>query len=115
MRAIVDAFVARVHADFVVGFLFEGRDLARIAQHELELASGHLGGPLRYAGRPLGQVHRPLRINGGQFRRRMAILARVLEERGVPEETAARWLAHDRKLERVVTDGTDCVGSPVSS
>lgn len=113
VRALVEAFVDRFFGDLVIGFLFEGKDRARIVQHELELASVHLGGPLRYAGRPVGEVHRPLRINAGQFRRRLAILRHVLRERGVPEAVVDAWIAHDRRLERVVTDGTDCLGPAV--
>lgn len=109
VRGHVGAFVDRVFDDFVIGFLFEGRDRDRIVQHELEHASTHLGGPLTYQGRPVGAVHRPLRINAGQFRRRLAILRHVLTERGVPPDIVARWVAADARLERAITDGSDCV------
>lgn len=105
---LMQAFVKRVAADFIIGFLFEGRDLERIARHEAELAVSHLGGPGRYSGRPLGASHRPLRINRGHFRRRLAILRVVLEEQGVPAEVRERWVAHDASLESVITDGTEC-------
>ena len=36
-------------------------------------------------------------------------LRTVLRDRGAPEDVVERWIAHDRKLESVVTDGTDCV------
>lgn len=110
VRRIVQAQVGRNFEDFVIGFLFQGKDQAHIVQREVELASTHLGGPLRYGGRGMGSAHRPLKINRGQFRRRMAILAHVLREQGVDEAIAARWLEHDRKMEPVITDGTDCLG-----
>ncbi|HHO54706.1 MAG TPA: hypothetical protein ENK18_28500, partial [Deltaproteobacteria bacterium] len=107
------AFVSRMHGDFIVGYLFEGRALDRIVQHEAELAISHLGGEASYTGRPIGAVHRPLRINRGHFRRRLAILRTLLSERGVPEDIIERWIAHDAALEAVVTDGIDCVpGGP---
>lgn len=109
VRAHVQAFVDRVFADLIIGFMFEGKDRVRIVQHELEHASTHLGGPLGYRGRPLAPTHRPLRVNRGQFRRRLAILRTVLRERGVDEPVIARWIAHDARLESVITDGSDCL------
>ena len=109
LRRVVEAFVDRFYDDFIIGFLFVGRDKAKIARHEAELAAAHLGGPRRYAGRPLGEAHGPLKINRGHFRRRLAILEHVLREQGVPEDVIARWVAHDRRLERIVTTGVDCV------
>lgn len=103
------AFLDRVFDDFIIGFLFVGKDKERILRHEVELASLHLGGPLGYTGRGIGQAHRPLRINRGQFRRRLAILRTVLQEQQVDEDIVQRWISHDQKLESVVTDGTDCV------
>lgn len=112
VRHLMARFVERVAGDFIVGFLFEGRDLERIATHEAELAIAHLGGAGVYNGRPIGQVHRPLRINRGHFRRRLAILRTVLGEAQVDPEIIQRWVAHDAALEPVVTDGTECVPPP---
>ncbi len=106
---IVHVLVQRFARDFIIGFLFEGRDLVRIERHELELARVHLGGPGRYGGRPLGAVHKPLRINRGHFRRRLAVLRTVLEAEGVPADIVQRWVERERGLESVITDGTDCV------
>ena len=114
LRAVVHTFVDRLFGDFIVGFLFEGRDRARIRLHEFELASRHLGGPHRYEGRPIGALHRPLRINRGQFRRRLGLLRTVLRECSVPEEVIERWVEHDRRLEAVITDGTDCLPDPTA-
>lgn len=107
--AALREFLDRVFDDLIIGFLFAGKDKERILRHEIELAATHLGGPPGYHGRGIGSVHRPLRINRGQFRRRLAILRTVLRDRGAPEDVVERWIAHDRKLESVVTDGTDCV------
>jgi hemoglobin len=108
LALILDDFVDRMAKDFIIGWLFEGRDLARIKTHELGFASAHLGGGRRYEGRPLGRVHQPLAINRGMFQRRLALLATVLRDHEVGEDIIERWLAHDRRLEPVVTDGTDC-------
>ncbi len=108
VRLLIDALVDRFSDDLIIGFHFEGRDLDRIKSHELGLASLHLGGKLTYQGRPLASAHRPLRINKGQFRRRLALLRTVLCARGVPDDIVDRWIAHDARFESAITDGTDC-------
>ena len=109
VRAIVTEFVEQVHADFIIGFFFEGRDRERILTHEIEHASRVLGGDVAYTGRPVAQVHPPLRINRGHFQRRLAILRTVLSRRGVDAGIVDRWLAAEAQFESVVTDGTECV------
>ncbi len=109
MRAVVAGFVDRFFADDIIGYLFQGRDRERIIQHELELASRHLGGDLSYTGRGISQVHQPLRISSGHFRRRLALLRQALLRHDVPVDVVDAWVAHDARLESVITDGTDCV------
>ena len=108
LEAIVGRLVAHFFDDFIIGYLFTGKDPARIAAHELELARAHLGGPSAYSGRPLPEVHKPLRINRGHFRRRLAIVAHVLREEGVDEAIVEEWLSHERALEPAIVDGSDC-------
>lgn len=109
LRRVVDRFVDRFFADFIIGFLFEGKDRARIKIHEAALAAAHLGGPKAYAGRPLGEAHLPLKINKGHFRRRLAILRQVLAEEGVPADVIGHWIATEQALEPVITTNLDCV------
>ncbi len=108
LRAVVDRFVRRMANDFVIGFFFAGRDLERIVAHEYEHAAIALGAAVPYTGRPLASSHRPMKINAGHFRRRLALLRNEIEAAGIPEDIRDRWLAHQRALEAVVTDGTDC-------
>jgi hemoglobin len=109
IEGLVERFVRRSASDFIIGFFFEGKDLDRIIRHETELACGFLGGPSTYTGRSLEAVHKPLKINRGHFRRRLAILKTTLTEAGVDEEITARWIAHNQgEEERVVVD-RDCV------
>lgn len=114
VRALVDAFLDLVFADFIIGFQFVGKDQARIREHEATHAIALLGGPKAYSGRPIGAVHQPLKINAGQFRRRLVLLRSALRSAGVPDDVAERWVAAEAKLEAVVTDGTDCVEDPTS-
>ena len=108
LEALIGVFVDLVFDDFIIGYLFEGRDRARIVRHEIEHAAAHLGGPRAYSGRPIPEVHQPLRINAGHFRRRLAILRTVLRERAVDEDIIDRWVASNQRLQAAITDGTDC-------
>ncbi|MCB9797967.1 MAG: group 1 truncated hemoglobin [Alphaproteobacteria bacterium] len=108
LRAIVQDFIGRVSADFIIGFMFQGKDLQRIIDKEVELAARHLGGEAPYTGRPIAQVHRPLPINRGHFRRRLAFLRTTLAAHGVAEDIAARWISANEALEAAVTNGMDC-------
>lgn len=108
IERLMDVFVDRVADDMIIGFLFVGRDLSRIKRHEASLAAQHRGGPAAYTGRPLGQVHKPLRINRGHFRRRLALLRTVLLEEGVDADIVDRWIQHERRLEEAIVDGSDC-------
>jgi len=108
VERLVRAFVHRFAQDFIIGYLFEGRDLERIILHETEHALQHLGAEVAYTGRPIAAVHRPLRINAGHFRRRLAILRTVLTEQGVRPPVIDRWIQADRQLMAAIVDGTDC-------
>lgn len=113
VRAIVDRFVDRQFDDRIIGFFFAGKDRARVKQFEYEHAASILGAPVVYGGRPIPALHRPLRINAGQFRRRLALLRQEIEAAGLPADVEALWLDAQRRMERVITDGTDC-GPPGS-
>ena len=109
LRAIVDRFVDRVANDMIIGFFFVGKDLARVKQHEFEHAARVLGADVPYTGRAIPGLHRPLRINGGQFRRRLALLRQEIDRAGVPLAVKELWLAEQLRMEKLITDGTDCL------
>lgn len=109
VRGIIERFVDRMAADTIIGFRFAGADLARIKQHEFEHAAQSLGAQLPYTGRPIAGLHQPMRINAGQFRRRLALLRQELERADLPAEVEAEWMKEQRRMERAITDGTDCV------
>ncbi len=116
VRAIVDRFVDRAFDDRIIGFFFAGKDRDRVKLHEYQHAAGLLGAPVPYTGRPIPALHRPLRINGGQFRRRLALLKQEIERANVPPEIAEEWLEGQRRMEGAITDGTDCAApSPLAS
>ncbi len=108
--AILEDFIGLVFEDFIIGFMFEGKDRRRIVAKEVELAAAHLGGPQNYTGRPLDRVHKPLPINRGHFRRRLALLRKVLLQHGVEEEVIQRWIGHQEAMaDKILARDVDCV------
>jgi hemoglobin len=111
LRRIIDDFVDRMFDDIMIGFLF--RDVARrhIKELEFQHAAEHLGGPVRYRGRPLDEAHQKHRIMGGQFARRKELLRQTLVRHGVPEDIIAAWLAHTEALRPLITGqaGGQCI------
>lgn len=110
LRPIIHRFVERVFADRIIGYLFEGKDPERIRLHEYEHVAQTMGAPVAYGGRPIVALHRPLRINRGHFRRRLAILRQELERGGLTEALVRRVLEPQERLLLAITDGTDCEG-----
>jgi truncated hemoglobin YjbI len=106
LRAIIDDFMDRVFGDVMIGFLFEGKPKARIRELEYRLAAEHLGGDVRYDGRPLDEAHRALKVMDGHFARRLHLLRETLAAHRVPDDVAARWLAHDEAQRPLVLAGS---------
>ena len=107
LRAIIDDFVDRVMDDIMIGFFFRAVDRKRLKQLEYQHAAEHLGGPVKYEGRPLRQAHAQHRIMGGQFARRKELLRKTLVAHAVPDEIVAAWLAHVESLREQVTAEPD--------
>jgi hemoglobin len=98
VRAVLQTLYDRLFVDPIVGFLFEGKDKAHLVEQQLAFTCGFLGGPQRYAGRPLPEVHAALPLLPGHFDRRHRMLAQVLAEQQVPAEAAEAWLRVDESL-----------------
>lgn len=106
--ALIDRFVRRMAADRIIGFFFDGKDLDRVIAHEYQHAAKVLGATVDYTGRPIPELHRALRINAGQFRRRLALLRQELERVGAPADIIATWIEAQQRMQKQITDGTDC-------
>ena len=107
LKVIVDDFVDRCFDDMMIGFLFQRADRARIKRFEYQHAAEHLGGPVRYGGRPLAEAHGPHRIFGGQFARRRQILIETLRDHDVPEDIVDAWVSHQDGLRSLITKDQD--------
>jgi hemoglobin len=98
VRAVLQALYDRMFVDPIVGFLFEGKDKARIVEAQVALTCAFLGGPQRYEGKPLPEAHASLPLLPGHFDRRHHLLAEVMEELRVPEDAREMWLQVDAGL-----------------
>ncbi len=105
VRRLVATFMERVFADPMIGFYFLGRPLVRIREMEARFALAHLGGGDVYSGRPLEVAHAGLKIVGGHFDRRSALLRETLMEEQVDADIVERWLAHTENQRALVVDG----------
>lgn len=110
LRAIIDDFVGHIFDDAMIGFFFRNASKDRLREMEYQHAAEHLGGGVRYEGRPLQVAHGPHRIMGGHFERRKKILSDVLISHGVDDEVRGRWLAHTESLRGEITSdaGSEC-------
>ena len=114
LRGVIEEFVGLVCDDVMIGFLFADVDRAQLIAREFEFAARHLGGDVRYTGRPLKDVHAPRRIQGGQFERRLTILRQTLARHAAPDPVVTHWLDHNRALRPLITSdaGGNCATNP---
>lgn len=98
VRAVLQSLYDRLFEDPMVGFLFQGRDKARIVEQQLAFTCHFLGGPQRYEGKPLPVVHAALPLLPGHFDRRHKLLEQILEEQNVPLDVSRAWLSIDESL-----------------
>jgi hemoglobin len=115
LRAVIADFYDRVFADVMIGFLFQGKDKARLIQLEWELASRMLGGDVEYTGRPLRVAHAQSPIFGGHFERRLQILRETMADHGVDAEVQRVWIEHSQALRSQITkdQGSECKDTSV--
>jgi truncated hemoglobin YjbI len=98
VRVVLQTLYDRLFVDPMVGFLFEGKDKARIVEQQLAFTCRFLGGPQTYDGLPLPKAHASLPLLPGHFDRRHRLLAQVLDECAVPEDVKRVWLQIDDAL-----------------
>ncbi|MFN3201804.1 MAG: group I truncated hemoglobin [Bradymonadia bacterium] len=98
LTSIITDFYDRLFDDVMIGFMFLGRDKARLIKHEVQFTARMLGAEVSYEGQPVVKAHARLPIMGGQFNRRLRILEDTLEDHAVPEAVRQVWLGHTERL-----------------
>jgi hemoglobin len=112
LRRVIDEFVDRIFDDVMIGFLFRNASRERVKAKEYEFAARHLGADVAYTGKTLPEAHRPHRIMGGQFNRRLQILRETLEELEVPARVREHWIRHTEALREQITGDTGAACDP---
>ena len=102
LRRVLRSLYDRLFDDAMIGFFFAGRDKAKLIEHQLWFTARFLGGPSRYEGRSLPDVHAPFPILPAHFDRRHQILREVLDAEGVPESVKNEWLRVDASLKHAI-------------
>lgn len=112
LRAIIEDFYGRVIDDVMIGFMFKGRDRARLIELEVQFTARALGENVAYEGRGMRHAHAALPIQIGHFQRRYQILVETLADHGVDPDVRDAWLGHSRALQRAILQperrGIDC-------
>lgn len=110
LREVIADFYSRIFHDVMIGFLFIGKDRARLIDKEWEFVANLLGADVKYTGRPIREAHAKSPILGGHFERRLQILRETLADHDVAPEVQARWIDHTLALRPQVTAdaGTEC-------
>lgn len=115
LRTVITDFYQRLFSDVMIGFLFAGKDRARLIQKEWELTARFLGADIPYTGRPMRMAHAASPIFGGHFERRLQILRETLAEHAVDPEVVRVWIEHQLALRSQITvdRGSECKDSGV--
>jgi hemoglobin len=115
LRAVIADFYDRVFGDVMIGFLFAGKDKARLVQLEWELAAAMLGADVKYTGRPLHTAHAKSPIFGGHFERRLQLLRETMRDHAVDPDVQRVWIEHTQALRSQITrdQGSECKDTSV--
>ena len=117
LRAVVTDFYSRVFGDLMIGFIFEGKDRARLIEKEWERAATFLGAPdVKYTGRPMRTAHAQSPIFGGHFERRLQILRETMRDNQVDPDVQRVWIEHTQALRSQITrdKGSECKDTRVA-
>jgi truncated hemoglobin YjbI len=106
LRSAFARFYALVLEDPLLCYLFADADMGRILNVEVEMMGRVLGADLRYSGRPLARVHRPVLMLEGHTRRRTALLADLLP-RYLPRAACDLLAAHEQRVLPAIAKGVD--------
>ena len=87
LRAAVDDFYDRIHADRSLAPYFDGVDMATLKSHQVDMLSAATGGPQKYTGRDMARAHAGLDITDEAFDRVVGHLQDTLISLGVQEQT----------------------------
>jgi hemoglobin len=112
VKIIADTVVDRVAGDPLTGPSFQGANLTRIKRLLAEQICELSGGPCRYSGDSMKQVHEGHHITQAQFYRVVATLRDVLRERHVDQRSTNELLGLLAPTKRDVVEPPEGKGGP---
>lgn len=101
LRAILEAFYARLARDPIVGFFFAGKDLGKIVDGQWGFLMRAFGAAERFGGKNPLIAHTELApIKRGHFDRRITILRETLADEGVEPADIEAWVKVENGFRR---------------
>jgi truncated hemoglobin YjbI len=100
-------FYRRMSSDAMLGFFFQGRDVASIAMKQKQFLLRAFGASPSYSGKPPADAHTALPpILEGQFNRRLVLLAETLRAHGLSEAQTETWVSFENAFRAgIVAEG----------
>jgi hemoglobin len=91
---VVDDFVVMAAADDKVNFTRDGKykptdeQIATLKKHLVAFMSAASGGPIKYTGKSMKEVHKDMAITDAEFDATVDVLLKAMEKNGVKEDDA---------------------------
>ena len=96
LGAILQDFYARMSRDILVGFFFDGKDVAHIAAQQKLFLMRAMGATPSYSGKAPADAHTEIApILVGHFDRRLRILEDTLRAHGLSEADVRTWISFE--------------------
>jgi len=93
IAAVMDDFVDNVRADPMIGKRFAGSDIPHTKQMLTELICQSSGGPCKYTGRSMKEIHRGMAIRDDEFNAMVGDMNKTLDKFRLPQRERGEVLA----------------------
>ena len=102
LQKVHKIFYDKVYAHYWLKHFFIGHNQEAIENRQTSFIGKKMGGPVEYWGKDLKMAHRQMYITQELFDVRHELLKESLQEAGIPEELAERWLKIDSAFRRMI-------------
>lgn len=101
--AIMEDFYDRMASDTMLGFFFDGKDIALIAEMQTSFMLRAMGARPSYSGKPPAKAHDSLPpILKGHFDRRLTILEETLRDHDLTESEIQVWISFENSFRAAI-------------
>lgn len=102
LQKVHKIFYDKIYVHPWLKVFFEGHNQQAIENRQTSFMAEKMGGAIEYRGKDLKMAHRRMYITQELFDVRQELLRESLQEAGVPEELARRWLKIDNAFKRMI-------------